>query len=308
MNNKVRALFREQLLDWQLAAQKYAELSQVEWKIYEFNGFDIRVQYNPARIRSSGAPVDVKAIQNRPCFLCNLPPEQKGIPYPPYYHILINPYPVFPLHLTIPDTRHVPQNISGRFEHLLNLAADLPDFTFIYNGPRSGASAPDHAHFQAGEKGFLPVENDIKSFLGKKLLRKDTQGNVFRMENYLRKCFVFESQDKNWLIEQAEQFIQILQKLFNTDEEPMLNIICWKEDDTWQLLLFPRKQHRPWQYFETGETQLLISPGVVDFGGVLVVPRKVHYDKIDAELLIDLYTQLTITDEMEKSVVSLLID
>jgi hypothetical protein len=303
MKDRILALFQEQLRDWELAANKYDELNLVEWKVFTFNGFNIRAQYNPARIRSALAKLDPATLLNRPCFLCNRPAEQKGIPYPPNYILLINPYPVFPLHLTIPDTRHIPQNISGRWEHFLNLAEDLPEFTLLYNGPLSGASAPDHIHFQAGEKGFLPIENDIKSFLGKKLLREEPKGKMFYMENYLRKCFVFESKHKEWLVAQAENFIQILQKQFNTTDEPMMNLISWKEGDTWQLLFFPRKQHRPRQFFETGESQLRISPGVVDFGGVLVIPRQREYGLLDTALVVDLYSQLTITDEAEQQII-----
>jgi hypothetical protein len=300
----IEQLFQEQLQDWPLIAKNYLDLQQALWKDIAFEGFEIKIQFNPERIRSSGAKVDSPSIQQRPCFLCgeNRPPKQKGLDYPPHYSILINPYPIFPRHLTIPDTRHVPQQIQGRLNDFLALAQDLPDYTLLYNGPKSGASAPDHFHFQAGNRGFLPVENDIHSFPGKKLLKQDVSGNIYYMENYLRQCFVYESNHEEWLLARFNQLTQLLQAGQPMEEEPMLNLIGWKEENQWQLIVFPRKQHRPRQFYETGDNQLLLSPGVVDFGGVLVVPRKEDFDKIDKDLLIDIYSQLTLSDEATRNI------
>ncbi|GHT03990.1 DUF4922 domain-containing protein [Bacteroidia bacterium] len=289
----VEELFQEQLQHWPVVAENYAGLQHILWKEISFDSFEIKLQFNPERIRSSAAKTDEKSIAQRPCFLCNRPPEQKGIPYPPSYLLLINPYPVFPVHLTIPDTRHVPQRIAGRVQDLFRLAEDLPDYTILYNGPHAGASAPDHFHFQAGNKGFLPVEHDIHFFPGKKLLRKDLLGSIYYMENYLRTCFVYESNQLEWLLSEFDQLTRLLHTFQPSEEEPMLNLICWKEQENWQLIVFPRSQHRPRQYYATGKEQLLLAPGVVDFGGVLVIPRKEDFDKMDKNLIEDIYSQLT---------------
>ncbi|MBD4338875.1 DUF4922 domain-containing protein, partial [Xanthomonas citri pv. citri] len=83
-----------------------------------------KVQFNPARIVSSGAKVDAQSIKERKCFLCpaNLPPVQKGIPFEGHYNILVNPFPIFPRHLTIPEVAHVNQRIAVRFKDMLALA------------------------------------------------------------------------------------------------------------------------------------------------------------------------------------------
>ncbi|MDR0863623.1 MAG: DUF4922 domain-containing protein [Candidatus Symbiothrix sp.] len=304
LKEPIEDLFQEQLQDWPLAAGNYADLQQVLWKDIDFEGFEIKIQFNPERIRSSGAKVDRSSIQQRPCLLCagNRPPEQKGLDYPPHYTLLLNPYPIFPRHLTIPDTRHVSQQIQGRIKDFLSLARDLPDYTLLYNGPKSGASAPDHFHFQAGNKGFLPVEHDIHFFPGKKLLKQEALGSIYSMENYLRHCFVYESNHEEWLLTRFHQLTQLLQAVQPAEEEPMFNLIGWKEESHWQLVVFPRKQHRPRQFYETGDNQLLLSPGVVDFGGVLVVPRKEDFDKIDKNVLIDIYSQLTLSDEATRNI------
>jgi hypothetical protein len=291
--------FDKQLQDWPLPAKNYADLKHLRWKTISFDGFEVKIQLNPERLRSSAANVDSSSSGPRPCFLCpeNRPLEQDGIDFPPCYQLLVNPYPIFSRHLTIPDNRHVPQRIEGRISDLLRLAGYLPDYTLLYNGPESGASAPDHFHFQAGNKGFLPVEQDIHSFPGKKLLRQDESGSIYFMENYLRSCFIYESKSEEWLISQFKRFTQQLHRIQPAENEPLLNMICWKEKDNLLLIVFPRKQHRPRQYYETGDGQILISPGIVDFCGVLVVPRKEDYDKINKELLTDIYSQLTLSDD-----------
>lgn len=162
MNQTIHNLLTGQLASWETARNNYAALSGVRVKELNVNGIPYKVQFNPARIVSSGAKVDAKSIQERKCFLCpaNLPPVQKGIPFGGHYHILVNPFPIFPRHLTIPELAHTPQRIASRFTDMLELAEALTEYTIFYNGPRCGASAPDHAHFQAGNKGFMPIEKD----------------------------------------------------------------------------------------------------------------------------------------------------
>jgi hypothetical protein len=294
----MRNFFKRQLHDWPLLAKNYANLRHLLLKSVFFDDFEVKIQFNPERIRSSTAKVDDLSMK-RPCFLCpeNRPSEQEGIDFYPDYNLLINPYPVFSEHLTIPDKRHVPQQIGDRMKDMLRLAQRLPDYTILYNGPKCGASAPDHFHFQAGNKGFLPVERDVYFFPGKKLLKQGESGSIYSMENYLRKCFIYESKNEEWLISQFKRLVQQLHIIQPLEKEPMLNIACWKEKDVWQLVVFPRKQHRPRQYYETGDGQILLSPGIIDFCGVLVVARKEDFDKIQKELLIDIYSQLTLDDE-----------
>ena len=121
----------------------------------------MKVQFNPGRYISTSAKVDEKSINDRKCFLCpaNLPEEQKGILYEEEYLILGNPFPIFPEHFTIPNINHVPQQIKNNFPLMLKLTKDLSKhYVVLYNGPKCGASAPDHFHFQAGTKNFMPIE------------------------------------------------------------------------------------------------------------------------------------------------------
>lgn len=158
MNQTIHNLLTEQLASWETARNNYAALSGVRVKELNVNGIPYKVQFNPARIVSSGARVDAKSIQERKCFLCpaNLPPVQKGIPFSGHYNILVNPFPIFPRHLTIPELAHTPQRIASRFTDMLELAGALTEYTIFYNGPKCGASAPDHAHSRQETRGSCP--------------------------------------------------------------------------------------------------------------------------------------------------------
>lgn len=288
-------LFDAQLDTWQLAQKNYEALKNVLCKEIRMDGFSFFVQFNPERIRSAAAAVDEESLKNRACFLCseNRPPEQIEIPFQSRYSLLVNPYPIFPQHLTIPDNKHLPQRIKGRMSEMLDLAHHLDDFVILYNGPKCGASAPDHFHFQAGNKGFLPIENDVKNYSKQEILLQNEEGTVYQLNDYLRKTIILKSKNKDWLLAQFEQLSQKLQTIHPEENEPMYNLISWHEKTTWTLVVFPRKAHRPHQFYETGEKQLLLSPGVVDFGGVIICARKEDYDRIDAYLLQDIYQQLS---------------
>lgn len=126
-------------------------------------GFSIRAQFNPARIVSTGAKVDARSLKERKCFLCpeNLPVEQERLPFGFRHLVLCNPYPIFPQHFTIPTRKHTPQLILPQWNDFLELTRRLAPFTVFYNGPRSGASAPDHAHFQAVTRGIMPLDEEV---------------------------------------------------------------------------------------------------------------------------------------------------
>jgi len=161
--NTVNDFIASQLSEWELAKTNYEQLSRVRTKSVDFGNFEVLVQFNTERIRSTAAKVDSKSIETRPCFLCkvNRPAQQKDLPFDDNYTILVNPFPIFHRHLTITRNEHCDQRIRNSFPDMLNLAGELPGYVVFYNGPECGASAPDHLHFQAGERGFMPLEDDF---------------------------------------------------------------------------------------------------------------------------------------------------
>jgi hypothetical protein len=81
-----------------------------------------------------------------------------------HYQILVNPYPILPQHFTIPSRRHVVQQIWSHFGTMRHMAWTMPQHIVFYNGPKCGASCPDHMHLQAGLRGIVPIERDWKIY------------------------------------------------------------------------------------------------------------------------------------------------
>ena len=283
MNQTIHNLLTEQLVSWETARNNYAALSGVQVKELNVNGILYKVQFNPARIVSSGAKVDAKSIKERKCFLCpaNLPAEQKGIPFEGHYNILVNPFPIFPRHLTIPETAHVNQRISPRFGDMLDLAQQLTDYTIFYNGPKCGASAPDHAHFQAGNKGFMPIEQSWRE-LGAGKVADYGQATLWHLNDTPRTTLVIESADRKTAIKLFDIVYHSLD-IQPGEDEPMMNVLGMYEAGKWIVFIFPRAKHRPACYTAEGDANLLSSPASVDLGGVFITPVEKDFIKITAE-------------------------
>lgn len=279
---EIETLFSRQLAEWPLAQSNYDALSRVQTREMTLGTRTVRIQFNPARLRSSAARTDSRSIAERPCFLCaqHLPAEQCGLPFGTDYRVLVNPYPIFPRHLTIPCVRHTPQRIAGRYADMLALAQTLTGFTVFYNGPHCGASAPDHMHFQAGSRGFLPIERDVAAACRHTLLRTP-RATACTLPHDPRHPLVIEAS-------QAEAAVCLLERICDRlpvpegHEEPMLNLLTWYDAGRWTVCLFSRRAHRPACFHAEGDAHLLISPASVDMGGVFITPREDDFLKITA--------------------------
>ncbi len=308
--DSAKALLAQQKQTWKFLRTNYESLYSVEVKSFDFPNFEIKVQFNPGRIKSSTAKVDTASIKARKCFLCveNLPKEQRGILYSDKYLILANPYPIFKNHFTIPSLIHEPQFIEPHLDDFLNLSKQLGKyFTVFYNGPKAGASAPDHFHFQAGEKDFIPLYKDI-SELKTENFRKIIDGKnfaVYKTQNYLRNILLIESAEEKIAKEIISKTISTLRE-FSEDDEPMLNILAFYEADEWKVAVIPRQKHRPDYYFREDDSQILFSPAAVDLGGVCITPRKEDFHKMTKDILIDSFKQVTFPDEKFEKVIEIL--
>lgn len=296
LSHQAVALVNQQKAKWKLASDNYRSLKLVETRSFQFGHFRVVCQFNPGRIRSSAANTSAEAILSRPCFLCgeNLPREQFGILFGEKMTILTNPYPIFPYHLTIPSKEHIPQQIEGNVETLLDLSQALNGFSILYNGPKCGASAPDHLHFQAGIIGILPVEEDLRQLPEDQyqILASEPSVKIMAVENPLCRFIIFESDERDFLTRSIDTVIRILKN--NDREEPMLNILSWFELGKWQVVLFPRILQRPFQYFAEGPGKLLVSPAAVELGGLVILPREEDFHKITSDDLISIFNQVTI--------------
>ncbi len=267
MNNyseQVEKLIEQQLVVWQTPRDNYAALQNVEVKEFKVKRSTIKVQFNPARIVSSAAKVDNKSLKERKCFLCaaNRPEVQEGIAWGENYTILINPFPIFPKHLTIPCNDHSDQRILSRIGDMMAIAKDLPGFTLFYNGPKCGASAPDHAD--------------------KKEVVSNAGATLSLLSGLANAAFLIEAVE---IDAATELFVTLYNALEipEGEEEPMLNILCWSEEGKWKVAVFPRRKHRPACYSAEGDANILISPASVDMGGVFITPLEKDFKKITAD-------------------------
>jgi ATP adenylyltransferase/5',5'''-P-1,P-4-tetraphosphate phosphorylase II len=301
LSESARLLLAHQKENWELCGSNYKSLQQVQSKRFEFDGFVIQAQFNPARMRSSAAKVDKKSIEERKCFLCynHLPEVQRGISFRDEYLLLCNPFPIFSEHFTIPKNTHTPQLIEPNFKDMLELSKALEQFVVFYNGPKCGASAPDHMHFQAGNKFFMPIDTEYQSVvknLGEPLWA-DSTIRIYAVEKYIRKFISFESDNAEAI---QKYFLKIYSKIAEispNEEEPMLNILASWHENHWRVIAFPRGAHRPHQFFAEGDANILLSPASVDFGGVCILPQEKDFNKITHDDLIDIFAQVSISTE-----------
>lgn len=293
--------------EWRLLSDNFNSLKQARLKSFQFDGYKIYCQFNSQRVISTSADVSDGTIKNRNCFLCieHLPEEQKGILIKDKFILLCNPYPIFKQHFTIALISHLPQLIEDYFSDLLSLAKNLTDrFVIFYNGPKCGASAPDHLHFQAGEKVFLPIFEQLDFIKDKfgKLLVNITNFSAYSVNDGLRKFILMESPDQQLMIKYFHKIYAEMKKNNSDQPELMLNILCrYEEKNGWAVLIFPRSQHRSSHYFKEEENKILISPASVDLGGVCILPREEDFTKMKSSLIEEIFSEIFPSkDEFDK--------
>ncbi len=276
---------QEQLKVYPLAAANYEKLRSVRTKEFKFDRFTIFVHFNPARAVSSLAKLDAKSIAERPCFLCekNRPAEQGSIDFKGKYDICVNPFPICTEHYTVISKIHEPQKLSNaKIDDFFDLAEACKGWVALYNGAKSGASAPDHFHFQLGctEYFTYPVETPMPGLINKiSFFCKTKDEAAAKLKNTLNALSDGKWNPDATTLEEAC--------------EPQINMFCEYTNGGFMTTLFPRKCHRPRQFFAEDETKILISPGAIDMTGHLIVAREEDFEKITKDILIDVYNQVT---------------
>ena len=289
----INRLIARQLRDWDVAGANYEALAGAVTRSLSLGESAVTLQFNPERRRSSAADIDKGSLARRKCFLCreNQPAKQKAVLWGERYKIQVNPYPIFSRHLTIADLHHAPQQLAGRVGDMLQLASALPEFVIFYNGPQCGASAPDHAHFQAGAKGEMPLPDEI-AHATTHLLADSDEGFIGFVDTLGRNLFTIETSTQRAAERYALRLLDLL-PMTGDAGEPMLNVLCWWDsiDRVWRMVFFPRRKHRPACYGE-GEGRLLLSPGAVDMGGLWAVPERKDFDSLTPQVIQSLYNEL----------------
>ncbi len=281
MIRELESLMSRQQRAWLQLAQGIEGLARARTRTVRIDWFDIYIRHIPHRLTSTVAPVDRESVAKRPCFLCadNLPIEEEGVQFGEDFTIYCNPFPIVAKHLTIAHKKHCQQRIANQFGNMLDLAATLPGYFVIYNGPDCGASAPDHMHFQAGSRALLPIVKDTVGLTG------------VTVPNYVRNAFLFRGSDRSALIERMDLAIELLAVTTRRRLEPLVNIAVFHERGEWVIYLFPRAKHRP-EVFYTGE--LTVSPAAIDLCGIFVVPLAHDFERITGEAIAAIFEEITL--------------
>ncbi len=301
ISQRTSHLFIEQKKVWQQLRENYEALEKVHTRIVQCEGFTVQLQYNPKRLVNATANVSENHIKQRPCFLCqnNRPSEQQSILYKEEYLILCNPFPIFSPHYTVTHFHHTPQIIENHFEIMLLLAQDFSEYeTIFYNGAKCGASAPDHFHFQISPKGKIPIEQEVKNEQRKKKQKNIHNITVSVLQNVGRSVVVIKGKEINGIKNVFFSFCEKLQERNTTIEEPKMNILCFYENEFWHVIIFLREKHRPDVFFEEGEKRILISPAVVDMGGLIITPIEKDFLHVDAKIIEQIFKEVSLSENV----------
>jgi hypothetical protein len=281
MIHEVEELFNRQARSWPQLAKGIEGLARAKTRRVQIDWFDIFIRHIPHRVASTTAVVDRESVARRPCFLCaeNLPPEEEGIRFNDEFSVYCNPFPIVDHHYTIAHREHRLQRIANHLGNMLDLAAALPGYFVIYNGPECGASAPDHLHFQAGSRGLFPIEHDTAGMTG------------CTVPNYGRTVLLFRGRDRSALIGRMDRAIQLLAETTGKRAEPLVNIAMFNEMGEWVIYLFPRGKHRP-EVFHSGE--LTVSPASIDLCGIFVVPLALDFERITSDAIAAIFREVSL--------------
>ena len=306
MVSSVSRYFDRQLQVWDDARMRYRQLSGVQTRELPTDTITLRVQFNPARIVSTGANISKKAIAERPCFLCeqNRPKVQMHKLIDGRYELLVNPFPILPMHFTIPMRRHQPQSIMSMYSEMLKLLSRYPDLTVFYNGPKCGASAPDHAHLQAGTTGVLPLQTEWQRLSRNLsvLTQVGDEAELASIDDYPCPALVIRSKTER----ANERLFTALYEALTEEDRYDLNIIAWRQVEAMPSspsqaegelisVIFPREKHRPECYYQEGDSQLMISPGALDMAGLIITPRESDFQQLTAEQAVSVLQECAIT-------------
>lgn len=293
-------LLHEQRTSWPQLRKAYEALEQAKYRELVCNGFSVRLLHNPGRLTSTAASVKAADIDQRPCFLCGhlLPGAQKAVLYRNEYLILVNPMPVMGAHFTIPHVSHRPQTISGNIEALLHIAADFgQDWTLLYNGPRCGASAPDHLHFQALPSGSTPIEHEIGERRRLVPYGADQNGTAsFRVQDVGREAILFIGEEPFVLATALSHYLENLRRMTESseDQEPMINVLAQFLGHAFRVVVFPRRKHRPEVFFKEGDNRIVVSPAVVEMAGIIVTPFEHDFERLDSATIEAIYREVSL--------------
>ncbi len=307
--DEITKFLQDQLSVWPLASSNFRSLKQADVKQIKVFDLPCLAQHNPCRIASTTAEVDPVSLSSRPCFLCvaHRPAPQFHIKFEGrkdrHYNVQVNPYPIFPNHFVIARDIHSPQSIWHNFVDMMDFARKYPDYLVFYNGPHSGASAPDHMHFQAIPNSLLPLQKAVDDFLSgsPEPLTSGQDAKLYHFNGYCRGVYVLRSDTPKSL---AKLFYRLVDSapMVEGESEPRLNLYIYCHAQEYRCFVILRGEVRSHHYYAKGEDHLTMTPGAADMAGYFVCPKMDDFQKLDSSLLEQMLSEVSISAKDEDMV------
>lgn len=302
MSGELSKFINDQLSVWPLASANFRSLKTAETKLLTIGGVECRAQHNPERIASSTAETTPEAISERACFLCEKtrPKEQFHIGFEGRkgrrYNVQVNPYPIFPNHFVLARDVHTPQSIWHNFVDMMDFARKYPDYVVFYNGPESGASAPDHMHFQACPKGQMPLQEAVDKFLDAAggPLTTGQDAKLYRFPGFCRGVYALKADTPKSL---AKLFYRLVDCAPQRADEPLLNLFTYCYGSEYRCIVTLRRAFRSHHYFSNDGDHLTMSFGAADMAGVFICPVRDDFDKLTPALVEQVLDEIALSDD-----------
>ena len=301
MATDIDKFVHDQLSVWPTVAAKYRALKAAQTRQLPLGGLLVTLQCNPGRVEApeSGCP------------LCeeNYLPHQHTLPFEGRkarkYAILVNRAPIFPNHLVITRDVHAPQTIWHRYPDMLDLSRQLGDYVVFYNSPNSGTSVPEHAHFQACPKGYMPLERTAERLMRAvraadgtipEFLREDLEyiaevrdAQLFHYKRFTRGVFFLRAETAKSM---AKMFYRLLDcaDLVEGETEPRFNALTFFSEGEWRSVVVLR----------TRTTALGLRPGAADMAGFFVIPDEERFRELDGNALRTVLDTVSLSEAAEK--------
>lgn len=295
----INTLIEQQLEAWPEARENFSRIKDTARRIFRIGALNCGAQLNPARIKSTGASIDSKSIEARPCFLCksNRPEQQITVEWMPGWHLLVNPYPILPVHFTVAATDHKPQDRIPL--DMAAMAEAAPDLVFFFNGARAGASAPDHMHVQAVLKSELPLMRIVERYhpASHSGFMSSEQYGVDLPFHFISTVVTPDAEGMKALARIPGSFG--IDATTGQPDRGLVNAFFWIGDNgLLRIAIVPRRAHRPACYGAEENDRLVISPGAIDMTGIIVTPRPQDFLRLSAEKICQIYSEVAFSDTL----------
>ncbi len=154
----------------------------------------------------------------------------------------------------ISSFEHTRQSILAPLSRLLDFVRANNEYLGFYNGPESGASAPDHMHFQACPLGLTPLQNRVDEFLAAgddntlEYFTNVKEANFFHLNEYANGVFVLCGGTAK---SAAKLFYRLMDCAPVPDDsyEPKMNMFAWSHKGEYRTTVIFRRKHRPHNYY-----------------------------------------------------------